>query len=85
MVKIERINNCTDATILRKGHRMKIRQNMIIDYSEVPTLTFSTGSIVYSVDETEVITLTAPEKQEEPDISSSKKIIFPESTKKLNG
>lgn len=56
MIKIER-STATNATIVRNGKRQPVTLNMTISEEELSSLTADSGSILYSVDETEVKTI----------------------------
>ena len=56
MVKIEIISPGAAATILRNGERVAVFAKQLITYAEADTLEVTGGDVVYSVNETEVIT-----------------------------
>jgi len=63
MIKIER-STATNATIVRNGARQPVTLNMTVTAEELESLTADSGSIVYSIDETEVKTIDfQPAKQ----------------------
>ena len=57
MIKIERIN-ADKPTLLRNGVRQPVTANMVVTQAELQSIEAGTGSIVYSVDETDVKELT---------------------------
>lgn len=56
MVKIESIPAGASATIVRNGERQQVFEKQLISYAEAQTLEVTGGDIVYSIDETEVVT-----------------------------
>lgn len=56
MIKIEKIEPGASATIVRNGQRVTVFEKQLINYQEVETLEVTGGSVVYSINETEVIT-----------------------------
>jgi len=62
MIKIER-STAVNPTIVRNGVRQPVTLNMTVTAEELETLTADSGSIIYSVDETEVKTVDFQPKQ----------------------
>lgn len=56
MVKIEKIGAGATATILRNGERLVVFEKQLISYEEADSMEVTGGEVVYSVNETEVIT-----------------------------
>jgi hypothetical protein len=65
MIKIER-STAVNATILRNDVRQPVTLNMIVTAEELASLEADGGSILYSVDETEVKTVDFQPKQPTP-------------------
>ena len=65
MIKIER-STAVNATILRNDVRQPVTLNMIVTAEELASLEADGGSILYSVDETEVKTVDFQPKQSAP-------------------
>jgi hypothetical protein len=62
MIKIER-STAVNPTIVRNGVRQPVTLNMTVTAEELESLTADSGSIIYSVDETEVKTVDFQPKQ----------------------
>lgn len=59
MIKIEKISPNIRATIERQGAgKVNLYQGMLLSRTEFDTLKFDIGSITYSIDELEVVTIT---------------------------
>jgi len=56
MVKIEIISPGAAATILRNGVRQEVFVKQLITYQEADSLEVTGGDVVYSINETEVVT-----------------------------
>ena len=56
MVKIEKIQPGASATILRNGERQNVFEKQLISYEEADSMEVTGGDVIYSVNETEVIT-----------------------------
>jgi hypothetical protein len=65
MIKIERIT-ATKPTLLRNGVRQPVTQNMTVTAAELETIEATDGTILYSVDEMEVKTITFQAKPVAP-------------------
>lgn len=75
MIKIERLNNGAKATIVRNGVTQPVYLGMSITAAELETLQTIGGSIVYTIDETEIVELQGgqspePVKSAEPAAAS---------------
>jgi hypothetical protein len=88
MVKIERLLNGGQGTVVRHGHTMPIYQNMVITLEELGTLNITYGSVTYSIDEEEVITREreiphepAPTFDSPKPVVAKKKIVVPDKLK----
>jgi hypothetical protein len=55
MIKIEQLNGGAKATIVRNGAKQAVYVTMIITPEELKTLEVIGGSLLYTVDETEII------------------------------
>ena len=77
MVKIEKISAGATATIIRNGERQAIFEKQLISYAEADTMEVSGGEVVYSVNETEVITKSGdaapavPQAPAEPELPAA--------------
>lgn len=77
MVKIEKIGAGATATILRNGERLTVFEKQLITYAEADTLEVTGGEIIYSVNETEVITKSGdtapavPQTAAEPELPAT--------------
>lgn len=74
-IKIERISGAI-ATVVRNNHRTKVWLGMTLTEEEFATLEVTEGSILYTVDEQTVHTITAPKQeivQEKPAAPTGKK------------
>jgi len=59
MIKIEKLSTGIRATIERQGAgKVSLYHGMLLSRTEFDTLKFDTGSITYSIDELEVVTIT---------------------------
>jgi hypothetical protein len=65
MIKIER-STAVNPTIVRNGARQPVTLNMYVTQAELESLTADSGSIMYSVDETEVKTVDFQPKPATP-------------------
>jgi hypothetical protein len=65
MIKIER-STAVNPTIVRNGVRQPVTLNMYVTQAELESLTADSGSIMYSVDETEVKTVDFQSKPAAP-------------------
>ncbi len=88
MIKIERIEPGGHATIIRDRVVMPIYKSLLITHAELQTLVVQKGSVLYSIDESEIVLVKAPEP-EEPELNVSttnttKKIVYPDKVKNLN-
>lgn len=55
MVKIEQLKNNAKISIIRDGERRQVFLHQLITRQELETLEIESGSVVYSVDESEII------------------------------
>jgi hypothetical protein len=55
MIKIEQLKNGAKATIVRNGFKQPVYLAMNITEAELLTLEITGGSLVYTVDETEIV------------------------------
>jgi hypothetical protein len=76
MIKIEQLKNGAKATIVRNGFKQPVYLAMNITEAELPTLEVIGGSLVYTVDESEIVEVAggtaavAPTKSPEAVIST---------------
>jgi hypothetical protein len=87
MIKIERIESGGHATVVKNGIEMAVYKGLLITYAELKSLQVQKGSVLYSINESEIVLVKAPEP--EPELNSSttnttKKIIYPDKVKNLN-
>jgi len=78
MVKIEIIQPGASATIIRGGERQQVFEKQLISYAEADTLEVTGGDVVYSINETEVVTKSpnaapAVPQAAEPKLSAKEK------------
>lgn len=59
-IKLERISEPGKVFITRNGIRQTAQNNMVISEQELATLEVLAGTLLYSIDETKLITLEAP-------------------------
>lgn len=94
MIKIERLSSDADVWFTRGGVRQRAYLHQLLSHSELPSLEVLSGSVVYSIDEQQVITQQAlePSKSPEPSPTPTKpavavateakpKIVFPKKRK----
>lgn len=80
MVKIEKIAPGAAATILRNGERQAVFEKQLITYEEADSLEVTGGEVVYSVNETEVITKSGdaapavPQAPAEPELPATEEV-----------
>lgn len=60
MVKIEQLKNGAKATITRDGRTVPIFLHQLISRQELETMQVTAGTVVYSIDELEVLEKSAP-------------------------
>lgn len=60
MVKIEHLKNGAKATFMRNDKKIPVFLHMLISRQELETLEVETGTVVYSVDELEILEKSAP-------------------------
>lgn len=80
MIKIERVK-AAQPTMLRNGARQVVVQNMVVTAEELKSIEAESGTIVYSVDESQVNTLDF-DKADATNIPESTEVatVVPEST-----
>lgn len=68
MIKIEKLSPDADVWFVRGGVRQRAFLHQLLSHSELPSLEVLSGSVVYSIDEQDVITQQAlePTKSVEP-------------------
>lgn len=60
MVKIEQLKNGAKATVMRNGRQVPIFLHQLITRQELETMEVSVGTVVYSIDELEILEKSAP-------------------------
>lgn len=81
MVKIEKISAGTTATILRNGERLTVFEKQLITYAEADSMEVTGGEVIYSVNETEVITKSGdsapavPPTPPEPELAATTEVV----------
>lgn len=60
MVKIEAMKNGAKATVMRNGRQIPLFLHQLISRDELETMVVESGTIVYSVDELEILEKSAP-------------------------
>lgn len=65
MIKIEQLKNGAKATIIRNEVRQPVYPNMTVTAAELETIE-TTGTVVYSIDELEVLEIGANTERGEP-------------------
>lgn len=60
MVKIEQLKNGAKATVMRDGRQVPIFLHQLITRQELETMEVSVGTVVYSIDELEILEKSAP-------------------------
>ena len=86
MVKIEKISAGAVVTVIRNGAPITLFEKQLISYAEADTMEVTGGEVIYSVNETEVITKSSdaapavPQATEEPELPATE-----ETTEKVEG
>lgn len=77
MVKIEKISAGAVVTVIRNGARITLFEKQLISYEEADTIEVTGGEVVYSVNESEVITKSSdsapavPQTTTEPELPAA--------------
>jgi hypothetical protein len=80
LVKIENLSPDARVTFVREGNPQVARVGYLLDSAEFESLKVETGTVTYSIDELEVVTVSAaPIPLAE---TTTKKIVFPNRVKK---
>lgn len=66
MIKFERLSKDAKATIVRNDAVQPVYLGMVVTSKELETLTVSSGTVLYTVDEEKVIEVHASTKTQEP-------------------
>ena len=74
-IKLERISSPGKAFIVRNNIRQIAQNNMVITQAELESLEVLEGTVLYSVDETELITVEAKIQPVVPAVPSTTKVI----------
>ena len=60
MVKIEQLKNGAKASIIRDGKRIPLFLHQLISRQDLETMEVFAGTVVYSIDESEILEMSAP-------------------------
>jgi hypothetical protein len=63
MIKIERLKDGAKVFVVTEGTRRQVYLNQLITYAEFETIEVESGTLVYSIDETEVKEIQGQGKQ----------------------
>lgn len=80
MVKIEKISAGAVVTVIRNGAPITLFEKQLISYDEADTMEVTGGEVIYSVNETEVITKSSdaapavPQASTEPELPASEEV-----------
>ena len=80
-IKLERISDQGQVFFTRNGVRQTARNNMVISEAELATLEVLVGTVLYSVDETELVTVEAPPAPPAPVLPAVTKVVRNTKTK----
>ena len=61
MIKVEKVNPGGLGFVTKEGNRIQLRYGILMTRAEYATVEIEKGSVVFSVDESELVTLSAPE------------------------
>lgn len=61
MIKVEKVNPGGLGYVTKEGNRIQLRYGILMTRAEYATVEIEKGSVVFSVDESELVTLSAPE------------------------
>lgn len=64
MIKIEKLKDGAKVFIMRDGKRTQVLLNQLVSHAEFTTVEVEGGTLVYSVDETEVLELAGVEAKQ---------------------
>jgi hypothetical protein len=80
-IKLERISEPGKVFIIRNGIRQTAQNNMVISEQELATVEVLAGTLLYSIDETKLITVEAPPAPVTPAVTSTTKVVRASKTK----
>jgi len=80
-IKLERISELGKAFIIRNNIKQAAQNNMVITEQELATLEVQAGTVLYSVNESELITVEAPPAPVTPVVTSTTKVVRTSKTK----
>lgn len=80
-IKLERISEPGKAFIVRNNIKQAAQNNMVITEQELATLEVQAGTVLYSVNESELITVEAPPAPVVPVVTSTTKVVRTSKTK----
>lgn len=80
-IKLERISNPGKAFITRNAIRQTARNNMVITEQELASLEVLEGTVLYSIDESKLVTVEAPPVVVAPAVISTTKVLKTSKTK----
>ena len=63
MIKVEKVNPGSLGFVTKEGNRIQLRYGILMTRAEYATVEIEKGSIVFSIDESELVTLSAPEQE----------------------
>lgn len=80
-IKLERISEPGKAFIVRNNIKQAAQNNMVITEQELATLEVQAGTVLYSINESELITVEAPPAPVAPVVTSTTKVVRASKTK----
>jgi hypothetical protein len=80
-IKLERISEPGKVFITRNGTRQTAKNNMVISEQELATIEVLAGTLLYSIDESKLVTVEAPPAPPAPVVASTTKVIRASKTK----
>ena len=80
-IKLERISELGKAFFIRNNIKQAAQNNMVITEQELATLEVQAGTVLYSVNESELITVEAPPAPVTPVVTSTTKVVRTSKTK----
>lgn len=78
MIKFERLSKDAKATIVRNGVQQPVYLGMTLSSSELESLVVSAGTVLYTIDETEVVEVSAKPAVVKPAVVETKAAELPE-------
>lgn len=74
-IKLERISEPGKAFIIRNNIKQVAQNNMVITEQELATLEVQAGTVLYSIDESKLVTVEAPPAPVAPVVTSTTKVV----------